>query len=506
MFILASASDKNVLDNSILNLFSNTLRNLGISSNDLRREYRLLGLPQLSEYEREKIASLEGYSFTKEEEKELLISNPFGHILYKGRPIIIYIRDQMLSVEKYQKQEYNPFHICNCAAIRDARLTNRLAGRYVVTYNTSGVFSINISVFEGSGAHKKVYANIETRDVKLQVCQDCLHQLGWRNFNKYIGDTDEWWKGGDYRKRKEIVRSFNIRQFFEECTNNIFSYEDFSDLDFASVAIQKKRTLPTEIKRWLKQSSGYRCEVCHNVFAADKLQIHHRDHNEGNNQRNNLIVICDNCHNELHLHEDTYSSTSSIKPISLSNNSSLNQNINKRTTMDNISPNLEVVLNSTVLDTREKAADIYARAITNSDAEAQYLLGLLFIKGLYVVKNLDSAIFYLRKAAEKGYSKAQFVLGTLYYDGYGITKSDKKAIYWYKKAVFNGNEDAAKALEKLNYRPSNQKADKKQQNVNRVGSSNYRYSSSSYYDSDYSDEEIREMEFEEDLYFRELHY
>ena len=67
---MASASDKNVLDNSILNLFSNTLRNLGISSNDLRREYRLLGLPQLSEYEREKIASLEGYSFTKEEEKE----------------------------------------------------------------------------------------------------------------------------------------------------------------------------------------------------------------------------------------------------------------------------------------------------------------------------------------------------------------------------------------------------------------------------------------------------
>ena len=499
---MASASDKNVLDNSILNLFYNTFRNLGISSNDLRREYRLLGLPHLSEYEREKIASLEGYSFTKEEEKELLISNPFGHILYKGRPIIIYIRDQMLSVEKYQKQEYNPFHICNCAAIRDARVTNRLAGRYVVTYNTSGVFSINISVFEGSGAHKKVYSNIETRDVKLQVCQDCLHQLGWRNFNKYIGDTDEWWKGGDYRKRKEIVRSFDIRQFFDECTNNIFSYEDFSDLDFASVAIQKKRTLPPEIKRWLKQSSGYRCEVCHNVFPENKLQIHHRDHNEGNNQRNNLVVICDNCHNELHLHEDTYSLANSTGSVSLHNNCYLNKNNNTKASVIKVPSGIEIGLNCTVLKTevtiatREKASEIYAKAITNSDVDAQYILGILFLKGLYVIKNIDSAIFYLRKAAEQGHSEAQYALGTLYYDGYGLKKNDEKARYWYNKANKNRNVDAFYVFNKPNNHKRNQESNKYYSNSH----------DTSNYDCDYSTDEFEEMRCEEEIYFRELYY
>lgn len=502
MSILASASDKNGLDNSIINLFSKTFRNLGISSNDVRREYRLLGLPQLSDYEREKIASLEGYSFSKKEEKNLLISNPFGHILYKGRPIIIYIRDQMLSLEKYQKEYYNPFHICTCSAIKAAREANRWAGRYVITYNTSGIFNINISVFEGSGANKIVYSNIESKAVALPVCQECLHQLGWKNFNKYIGDTDEWWKGGNYRKRLEIVKSFNIRQFFEECTNNIFTYEDFSDLDFASVATQKKRTLPTEIKRWLKQSSGYRCEVCHNVFPENKLQIHHRDHNEGNNQRNNLVVICDNCHNELHLHEDTYSLANSTGSVSLHNNCYLNKNNNTKASVIKVPSGIEIGLNCTVLKTevtiatREKASDIYAKAITNSDVDAQYILGILFLKGLYVIKNIDSAIFYLRKAAEQGHAEAQYALGTLYSDGYGLPKNDEKAQYWYNKANKKRNVDASCSSKTPNNYKYNQKPKQ-----------NYGYSHiTSYYDSDYSVDELEEMRWEEEFDFKEQFY
>lgn len=451
MFRLSSDFNKHILDDAIMSLFSNAFRSLNISLDDLKYEYRMLGLPELSSFEREAIASRDGYKFDKKEESNFSIANPFGHLLYKGRPIILYIRDQFLSLENYEKKKYNPFHICNCEAIRKARMQNRLTGRYVITYNTSGIFNINISVIENYDQKRIIYNDIETQTVRLKVCETCLHELGWGNFNKYIGDTDEWWKGGDERKRKEIVRDFDIRQFFAECTSDILSYEDFSDLDFASSATQKKRTLPTEIKLWLKKSSAYRCEVCHKIFPENMLQIHHLDHNEGNNARKNLVVVCENCHRGIHLREDTSdgirnfakelrANDVSSKPSGTTNDDSkLEKEINAKRKADALVNLADKYFNGDygTIDI-QKAIDLYLRAAEAGNVEAVYKLG----KARAARKDYDTAAEYYRKAAKLGFAEAQYQLAKCYREGEGTIQSSKEYAHWIREAALQGHTEA----------------------------------------------------------------
>ena len=184
------------------------------------------------------------------------------------------------------------------------------------------------------------------------------------------------------------------------------------------------------------------------------------------------------------------------------NNCYLNKNNNTKASVIKVPSGIEIGLNCTVLKTevtiatREKASEIYAKAITNSDVDAQYILGILFLKGLYVIKNIDSAIFYLRKAAEQGHSEAQYALGTLYYDGYGLKKNDEKARYWYNKANKNRNVDAFYVFNKPNNHKRNQESNKYYSNSH----------DTSNYDCDYSTDEFEEMRCEEEIYFRELYY
>ena len=42
------------------------------------------------------------------------------------------------------------------------------------------------------------------------------------------------------------------------------------------------------------------CQKCLNRFASNKLQIHHINHNEGDNSKRNLLVVCKNCHEKIH--------------------------------------------------------------------------------------------------------------------------------------------------------------------------------------------------------------
>ena len=39
------------------------------------------------------------------------------------------------------------------------------------------------------------------------------------------------------------------------------------------------------------------CAFC---FSVKNLSVHHKDNNEKNNELNNLIILCRECHDELH--------------------------------------------------------------------------------------------------------------------------------------------------------------------------------------------------------------
>ena len=59
------------------------------------------------------------------------------------------------------------------------------------------------------------------------------------------------------------------------------------------------------------------------------------------------------------------------------------------------------------------------------DSVAQTMLGVEYMKGDQVEKDLDKAIEWWKKAAEKGYAEAEYKLGVCYHFGFGIKKSHK---------------------------------------------------------------------------------
>lgn len=446
---MASESENQILYKDILDEFKDVFNKLDIKNTDVKREYRFLGKANITAFERDKLGSIEGYSFNKEDAAKLLVSNPFGHIVYKDRPVLLYIRDQELSKEKYENGKFGPFHICNCNAIEAARKQNRFVGRYVITFNTSGVFSINVRVVDGYGNSKYVVEREKGKTVKLRVCQECLRKIGWKGFNKYIGEGEEWWEGGDWRARERIVKNFSIEEYLRECENNLFDYEDYSDLDYASNAVRKQRTLDSKIKLWLKESTGCRCEKCFQVFPKDKLQIHHIDHNEGNNRRNNLLVICDTCHNNLHIEEDFWSNA--YVTDSMQGNGYALDNLQKRERVletDNHELNLANSYYNGINAIRDidKAVKIYRKLGNEGNAEAQFMMGMCYLKGEGTIKSQKEAVEWFNKAANNGHDEALYQLGLIRFNA----GKEKEAFVCFKNAAAQGNLNAQFELTRCN--------------------------------------------------------
>lgn len=107
--------------------------------------------------------------------------------------------------------------------------------------------------------------------------------------------------------------------------NSYMTYEenpdDFDGTDWAermgpSLADQLERYFDEidregrYIKDWqfishtFRVSKGFECENCYVSLATHQylLHTHHRDHNKGNNEPENLIALCVLCHAEHHPH------------------------------------------------------------------------------------------------------------------------------------------------------------------------------------------------------------
>ncbi len=57
------------------------------------------------------------------------------------------------------------------------------------------------------------------------------------------------------------------------------------------------------------------------------------------------------------------------------------------------------------------------QANQQGDARAQYLLGMLYLRGRAVAQDFEQARYFLGKAADQGYAAAQYRLGRLLLDG-----------------------------------------------------------------------------------------
>jgi len=72
------------------------------------------------------------------------------------------------------------------------------------------------------------------------------------------------------------------------------------------------------------------------------------------------------------------------------------------------------------------------------DADAQFELGLRYLTGEGVEKDLTKGVDWLRKAAEEGHLRAQHIFGSIYEEGTGVEKDPVKAAEWFEKAASGG--------------------------------------------------------------------
>lgn len=80
--------------------------------------------------------------------------------------------------------------------------------------------------------------------------------------------------------------------------------------------------------------------------------------------------------------------------------------------------------------------DWYRKAADAENAEAQYALAELYLKGDGVGRDYRVAAQLFRRAAEKGnLARAQYALGLLYQRGLGVPKNDVEAVLWWQKAA-----------------------------------------------------------------------
>lgn len=78
--------------------------------------------------------------------------------------------------------------------------------------------------------------------------------------------------------------------------------------------------------------------------------------------------------------------------------------------------------------------------------QAQFNLGLQYLRGDFVTKDDQQAFSWFRKAAEKDMPEAQFNLALMYENGDGTQADITEALYWYESAAQSGNANAQQNL------------------------------------------------------------
>jgi TPR repeat protein len=100
----------------------------------------------------------------------------------------------------------------------------------------------------------------------------------------------------------------------------------------------------------------------------------------------------------------------------------------------------------------ETAMKWYTLAAEQGNAVAQNNLGGMYRNGQGVPQNDKTAVKWYTLAAEQGNAVAQFNLGLMYDNGRGVTQDDKTAMKWYTLAAEQGVADAQKKVEEVEKR------------------------------------------------------
>ena len=94
----------------------------------------------------------------------------------------------------------------------------------------------------------------------------------------------------------------------------------------------------------------------------------------------------------------------------------------------------------------ETAAAEWRPLAEQGNAEAQEMLGFMYLYGQGVRRGDATAVQWYRRAAEQGFASAQNSLGVLYENGRGTMKDYATAVQWYQRAVEQDHAEAKNNL------------------------------------------------------------
>lgn len=94
------------------------------------------------------------------------------------------------------------------------------------------------------------------------------------------------------------------------------------------------------------------------------------------------------------------------------------------------------------------AADLTSlqKSADAGDAEAQFQVGRVYLRGDGVPKDEGKAAEWFRRAAEQGTARSQVMLAGMLLQGRGAEKNVDEALIWYRRAAEQGDESAQLAL------------------------------------------------------------
>ena len=188
-----------------------------------------------------------------------------GLLEINGRKICIYIRDQKQSVNRYSKTSDYRYHLCECKTIQSMRDHGRIH-RYLATKQDTGYFL----VFDTSSGQP------HQCNVKMELCKHCVEILIEKMKYKNPFNLHDYFQNNDSDTPKDI-------RYAEEVTEIQTYTPDFDD-----------------IAREYKAAVNYRCSLCNVDCSSNKslIHLHHKDGNVINNSRENLLVLCIDCHSQ----------------------------------------------------------------------------------------------------------------------------------------------------------------------------------------------------------------
>ncbi len=208
-------------------------------------------------------------------------------LTYNGETVIVYIRDQYIrdeeEIEHLGPEELRKFHITDCTTLQEMRRKRKFDERYVATNRTDGKFTVNFLERFGRRLVR------EGRQCELHVCKNCLSLL---NYQDYSHSTPG--------RKNEIRDTFDRKEFFDKYGSQITTKPKYTD---ETAPVNTYTDDWDEVSRRCKEEAEWKCEECQADLEQSRrrkfLHVHHIDGQKHNNKRENLKVLCIECHAEV---------------------------------------------------------------------------------------------------------------------------------------------------------------------------------------------------------------